>query len=106
VAERGSARVLATRVAIGASAATAVSLGFLALANALSSGTAATPAKDVAVKEIMAGQGINVSVHVPAQAASGFDWAATLTPAIIAIVLIALIVVLSSTLRSTRVHHA
>lgn len=107
--ERAHGRVVAPRVAIGASAAAAVSLGALALANALRTPSAAAgpnPAKIAIAKEILAGRGITLPSHIPTPPAPGFDWAGTITPALIAILLIAAIVVLRSTLHSVRVNRA
>lgn len=91
--DRTRRRGVATRVAVGASAAAAVSLGALALANAL--GTSSAPARSALPEEILGGR-IQVPNPPPVP---GFDWAATVTPAVIAIALIALIVI---TLRATR----
>jgi hypothetical protein len=93
--KRGAVGVLATRIVMGASA---VSLGFLALANGLSTPAPAhvpTAAQREFAKQVLASQGIHVS-NIPVQPATvpGFDWAGTITPAVIALLLIALIVVL------------
>jgi hypothetical protein len=96
--KRGAVGVLATRIVMGASGAAAVSLGFLALANGLSTPAPAhvpTAAQREFAKQVLASQGIHVS-NIPVQPAAvpGFDWAGTITPAVIALLLIALIVVL------------
>jgi DUF1707 SHOCT-like domain len=107
--ELRSARVVATRVAMGASAAAAVSLAALALANGLRTSSAAVgpnPAKIAIAREILGGTGRTIQIHFPAAPAPGFDWAGTITPAVVALLLIAAIVVLSSTLRSARVNRA
>jgi hypothetical protein len=96
--KRGAVGVLATRIVMGASGAAAVSLGFLALANGLSTPAPAhvpTAAQREFAKQVLASQGIHVS-NIPVQPATvpGFDWAGTITPAVIALLLIALIVVL------------
>jgi Domain of unknown function (DUF1707) len=93
--KQGAVGVLATRIVMGA---TAVSLGFLALANGLSTPAPAhvpTAAQREFARQVLASQGIHVS-NIPVQPATvpGFDWAGTITPAVIAILLIALIVVL------------
>jgi hypothetical protein len=96
--KRGAASVLATRIVMDASGAAAVSLGFLALANGLSTPAPAhvpTAAQREFARQVLASQGIHVS-NIPVQPATvpGFDWAGTITPALIALLLIALIVVL------------
>jgi hypothetical protein len=115
VERRGAAGVIAARVAMGAAAAAAVSLGFLALANALSTpspASAPSPTGLKTAKEILAGLGINVRLpsHVPTPPpAAGFDWAGTITPAIIALLLIAAIVIVHAARldrRMTRVNRA
>jgi Domain of unknown function (DUF1707) len=93
--KQGAVGVLATRIVMGA---TAVSLGFLALANGLSTPAPAhvpTAAQREFARQVLASQGIHVS-NIPVQPATvpGFDWAGTITPAVIALLLIALIVVL------------
>jgi hypothetical protein len=84
-------RALAARIATGAFAAAATALAFLALTNGLSSGP------DVAERElarqILAREGLSI----PLPAAPGFDWAGTITPAAIAVLLIVLIIVLRVT---------
>ena len=88
-------RAVATRVAVGASAAAAVSLAALALANAL--GDAGRAARPALPEQVLGGIRVQLPNPPPAP---GFDWAATLTPAVLAILLVALIVI---TLRATRV---
>jgi hypothetical protein len=87
----GVDRALAARIATGAFAAAATALAFLALTNGLSSGP------DVAERElarqILAREGLSI----PLPAAPGFDWAGTITPAAIAVLLIVLIIVLRVT---------
>jgi hypothetical protein len=87
----GVDRALAARIATGAFAAAATALAFLALTNGLSSGP------DVAERElarqILAREGLSI----PLPAAPGFDWAGTITPAAIAVLLIMLIIVLRVT---------
>jgi hypothetical protein len=89
-------RVLATRIAGGASAAAAIALGALALANGLSSGP--DPAKRELARQILARAGLSV----PLPPAPGFDWAGTVTPAVIAAALIALLIVLRATRAGRR----
>jgi hypothetical protein len=81
-------RVLATRIAIGASAATATALAAVAAANALSHGP--DLAKRELAREILARQGLSI----PVPPAAGFDWAGTITPGAIAVLLIVLIIFL------------
>jgi hypothetical protein len=98
-----SGRVVAARVAVGAAALGAVSLGALALANAL--GTASAPAnsaKRAFAEQVMGGRTIKINLSGQPHVA-GFDWAGTLAPAVVALLLIALIVI---TLRATRVVRA
>jgi Domain of unknown function (DUF1707) len=87
----GVDRALAARIATGAFAAAATALAFLALTNGLSSGP------DVAERElarqILAREGLSI----PLPAAPGFDWAGTITPAAIAVLLVVLIIVLRVT---------
>jgi hypothetical protein len=88
--ERGH-RVLATRIAVGASAAGATALAALAAANAAGSG--ADLHKRELVREILARQGLSIPLpHSP-----GFDWAGTITPGAIAVLLVLLIIFLRMT---------
>jgi hypothetical protein len=80
-------RAVAARIAAGASAAAATALAALALANGLSSGP--DPAKRELARQILAREGLSV----PLPPAPGFDWAGTITPAVLAVLLIALIIV-------------
>ena len=81
-------RVLATRIAIGASAAAATAL---AVANALSNGPDLQE-RELA-REILARQGLSI----PVLPAPGFDWAGTITPGAIAVLLVVLIIFLRVT---------
>jgi hypothetical protein len=93
-------RLVAARIAVGASGVAVAALVAVALANGMSSSSSpATPAKRALAKEILAGRGITI----PAPVASGFDWAGTVTPAVIAVLLVALIVI---TIRATRLGQA
>ena len=98
-------RVIATWSAIAGSAAAAVSLGAVALSNVLSTTPALTLAQRQARREIaqqvLAHQGISVRVPLPPPG-PGFDWAGTITPAVIAVLLIGLIVVLFRTTGTGR----
>ncbi len=89
--------------------AAAVSLGFLALANGLSTPAPAhvpTAAQREFARQVLASQGIHVS-NIPVQPATvpGFDWAGTITPAVVALLLIALIVVLHKSGLDRRIIH-
>jgi hypothetical protein len=100
--ERTHRRLVAARIAVGVSGVAAAALVAVALANGLgSSGSPATPAKRALAEEILAGRGIKV--NIPAPVASGFDWVGTITPAVIAVLLVALIVI---TIRATRLAQA
>jgi hypothetical protein len=81
-------------IAIGASAVTAASLAGVALSNALSTGPslAQREAKRELAQQVLAHQGISISVPLPP--AQGFDWAGTITPAAFAVALVVLIVCL------------
>ena len=82
-------RVLATRVAIGASAAAFV-FAFASAAAALSHGP--TLQQQELMREVMARQGLPVPPGLPAS--PGFDWAGTIAPGAIAVLLVMLIIYL------------
>ena len=90
---------------MAASAVAIISLGALALSTGLSGAPAPLTlaqreARREIAQQVLAHQGISVTVPLPpAVAASGFDWVGTVTPAAIAVLLIALIVVV---LRASR----
>jgi Domain of unknown function (DUF1707) len=84
-------RVLATRIAAGASAAAATALAAAAVTNALSNGPGLH--KRELVREILARQGLSI----PVPPAPGFDWAGTITPGAIAVLLVVLIIFLRAT---------
>jgi hypothetical protein len=84
-------RVLATRIAIGASAAGATGLAAAAATNALSNGPGLQ--KRELAQEVLARLGM--SIRVPP--APGFDWAGTITPGAIAVLLVVLIIFLRVT---------
>jgi hypothetical protein len=98
-------RLIATWSAMAGSAAAAISLGAVALSNVLSPAPALTLAQREAQRQIaqqvLAHQGISVTVPLPPPG-PGFDWAGTITPAVIAVLLIGLIVVLLRTTRTGR----
>jgi hypothetical protein len=83
-------RVLATRVAIGASAAAAFVFAFASAAAALSHGP--TLQQQELMREVMARQGLQVPPGFPAS--PGFDWAGTIAPGAIAVLLVMLIIYL------------
>ena len=99
----GRARVAGAWVVMAASAAAAIPLGAAALSTALSTGPslAVREARRAAAQHVLAHQGIMITVPLPP--AQGFDWAGTITPAVFAVALIGLIVVL---LRATRTRRA
>jgi hypothetical protein len=98
-------RVIATWSAMAGSAAAAVSLGAVALSNVLSTTPALTLAQREArrqiAQQVLVHQGISVTVPLPPPG-PGFDWAGTITPTVIAVLLIGLIVVLVRTTRNGR----
>lgn len=98
----GRARVAGAWVVIAASAAAAIPLGAVALSTALSTGPslAVREARRAVAQQVLAHQGITITVPLPP--AQGFDWAGTITPAVFAVVLIGLIVVLLRTTRTRR----
>lgn len=95
------ARILATRIVMAASAAAAIPLAAVALSNALSTGPslAQREAHRQLAQQVLARQGISISVPLPP--APGFDWVGTITPAVIAVLLIGLIAILRAT-RTSR----
>jgi hypothetical protein len=98
-------RLLATRIAIGASAGAAFSLAAVAVTNALSHPAAAPshPTRKLA-EEILARMGLHVTIPpVPPPApAPGFDWAGTITPAAIAVLLVVAVIVVLRVARPAR----
>jgi hypothetical protein len=93
-------RKTASRIAIGASAAAATSLGALALTNALSHAAPAHYNRELA-REILARMGLKVPLPAPPPA-PGFDWVGTITPAAIAALLLAVIIVVLRVRTSRR----
>jgi hypothetical protein len=89
------ARVVGIPVAMAASATAAVSLTAVAVSNALSTGPslAVREARRELAQQVLAHAGISITVPLPP--AAGFDWAGTIIPAVFALVLAGLIVVLS-----------
>jgi hypothetical protein len=88
-------RVIAARVTMGASAAAAASLVAVSISTALSYAPETLQQREFArqvAEKVLARQGISVSVPLPAS--PGFDWGGTITPAVIALLLIGLIIFL------------
>jgi hypothetical protein len=94
---RQARRELAPRILIGTSAAAATSLAALALTNALSHAGPSHSNRQLA-EQILTSMGLKVTLPPP----PGFDWAGTITPAAIAVLLLAVIVVV---LRVARTSH-
>ena len=98
---RCARRKLASRIVIGASAAAATSLAALAVANAFSHAAPQHYNRALA-REILNRLGLKV-VPLPAPPpAPGFDWAGTITPAAIAVLLVAVIIVVLRVARTSR----
>ncbi len=91
---------LAARIVIGASAAAATSLAALAVTNALSHAAPNHYNRELA-REILARMGLKVTLP-PVPPAPGFDWAGTITPAAIALLLVAVIIVVRHAARGSR----
>jgi hypothetical protein len=85
-------RALATRIVAGASGIAAASLAAVSITNALSHAPRPNPLDRQLAREILARMGLHVPIP-PAPAPPGFDWVGTITPAAIAVLLIAVIVV-------------
>jgi len=90
----------AARIVMGASAVTAVCLAAVAATNALSSGGNRLSAAQIDLKrqlaqQVLAREGLKVQIPRGLFANPGFDWAGTITPAAIAVVLVVLIIVLA-----------
>ena len=81
-------RTVMIRIAMGLSAATATLFAAVAAANALSAGP--TLGQRELMQQIMARQGVSL----PLPPAPGFNWAGTIMPAVVAVLLVALIVFL------------
>jgi len=92
-------RVLATKVAIGASAAAAFAFSLASLSAGLATGP--TLQQQEFARQMMARQGFPVPPIMPSP---GFNWVGTLTPAAIALMLVLLIVYLR--LRLARISRA
>jgi len=93
-------REIGTRIVIGTSAAAATSLAALALTNALSHPGPRHYDRRLA-QEVLARVGVKVSLpaHLPAP---GFDWVGTVTPAAIAVLLVAVIIVVRHVARASQ----
>ena len=99
-APRHAHRELATRIVIGTSAAAATSLAALAVTNALSHPAPGHHNRELA-QEILARMGLKVPLP-PLPPAPGFDWAGTITPAAIAVLLAAVIIVVLRVARTSQ----
>jgi hypothetical protein len=97
---RQARRAIASRIVIGASAAAATSLAALAVTNAVSDPAPAHYNRALA-REILARMGLKVPIPPPPPA-PGFDWAGTITPAAIAVLLLAVIIVVLRVARTSR----
>ena len=93
-------RQLATWTVIGTSAAAATSLAALAITNALSHPAPRHYDRRLA-QEILARMGLKVPLP-PSPPAPGFDWVGTITPAAIALLLVAVIIVALHVARSSQ----
>jgi hypothetical protein len=96
---RQAHRELATWIVVGASAAAATPLAALAVTNALSHAAPQHYNRQLA-QQILARLGLKVPI--PRPPAPGFDWAATITPAAIAVLLVAVIIVVLRVARTSR----
>jgi hypothetical protein len=93
-------RQLATRIVVGTSAAAATSLAALAVTDALSR-PAPHHYNRALAREILARLGLKVPLPPPPPV-PGFDWAGTITPAAIAVLLVAVIIVVLRVARTSR----
>jgi hypothetical protein len=93
-------REVATWIVIGTSAAAATSLAALAITNALSHPAPRHYDRRLA-QEILARMGLKVSLPPPPPA-PGFDWVGTITPAAIAVLLVAVIIIVLHVARTSR----
>jgi DUF1707 SHOCT-like domain len=93
-------RLLATWSVIGTSAAAATSLAALAVTNALSHPAPQHYDRRLA-QEVLARMGLKVSLP-PRPPAPGFDWVGTITPAAIAVLLVAVIIVVLHVARAGK----
>ena len=88
-------RVIGALVTISASAVTAAALCAVSISSALSYAPKTLQQREFAqraAEQVLARQGISVPVPLPAN--PGVDWAGTITPAVIALLLIGLIIFL------------
>jgi hypothetical protein len=97
---RQARRELAPRILIGTSAAAATSMTALALTSALSH-AAPDPRNRQLAEEILARMGLKVPLP-PLPPAAGFDWAGTITPAAIAVLLVTVIIIVLRVARTSR----
>jgi Domain of unknown function (DUF1707) len=90
----------ATWIVIGTSAAAATSLAALAITNALSHPAPQHYDRRLA-QEVLAHMGLKVPLPPPSPA-PGFDWVGTITPAAIAVLLVAVIIVVLHVARASQ----
>jgi hypothetical protein len=100
--DRAHCVLAAPRIVMGAAAVTAISLSAVAAANALSkpdTGTSDTSAHRQLAREVLARLGLPIPralyINPVNPVHPGFDWAGTITPAAIAVLLVMLIIVLA-----------
>lgn len=89
-------RALATKIAIGASGAAAFAFGLASVSAALASGPSMQ--QQEFARQMMARQGMPVPPIMPSP---GFNWIGTLTPAVIALLLVLLVIYLRLRLART-----
>jgi hypothetical protein len=95
-----TSRAVARLIVVGTSAAGATSLAAVAVANALSH-PAPRPYNRQLAQQILAHLGLKVTVPPPPPA-PGFDWAGTITPAAIAVLLVVVMIVALRVTRASR----
>jgi hypothetical protein len=99
-ARRHAHRELAARIVSGACGAAAISLAALAVVNAFSRPAPRHYDPQLA-RQILARMGLKVTIPA-APPPPGFDWAGTITPAAIALLLVAVIIVVLHVARASR----
>jgi hypothetical protein len=99
-ARRQAHRQLASWIVVGASAAAATAMAALAITNALSRAAPEHYNRALA-RQILARMGLKVAIPPPPPA-PGFDWAGTITPAAIAVLLLAVVIVALRVARASR----
>jgi hypothetical protein len=89
--------VIGTGVTMGASAVAAAALCAVSLSSALSYAPKTLQQREFAqrvAERVLARQGLSISVPLPAN--PGFDWVGTITPAVVALLLVGLIIFLAA----------